>query len=168
MDPIFGAFFGFLIGDVIGSYMAYNSDRNYENMIPNALLMNGGGTYGLAVGQGSDQTEIMFSLCEGLIDGQGTYNRNTVATKYLEWFESKPFNFSAIFALSMRDIRKKRVEGTEYDPKKIGKIIQESSLKNKHQESSIGFLRVLPLTLFGLKFNDADFERLIRGKLYVM
>ena len=83
MDSIYGGFFGFLIGDVIGSYMAYNSDRNYEYMIPNALLMNGGGTYGLGAGQGSDQTEIMFSLCYGLIDGQGTYNRNIVATKYL-------------------------------------------------------------------------------------
>ena len=56
LNTIYGAFFGFLIGDVVGSYMAYNSNRNYEYLIHNALLMNGGGTYGLGAGQGSDQT----------------------------------------------------------------------------------------------------------------
>ena len=83
LDNIYGAFFGVLIGDVIGAYMAYNTDRNYEYLIPNALLMNGGGTYGLGAGQGSDQTEMMFSLCYALIESQGTYNRNLVADAYL-------------------------------------------------------------------------------------
>ena len=47
--------------------MAYNSGRNNETLIHNALLMNGGGTYGLGAGQGSDQTEIMLTLCYALI-----------------------------------------------------------------------------------------------------
>jgi hypothetical protein len=48
----------------------------------------------------------MLSLCYGLLDGKGVYNQNIIASKYIEWFESKPFNFSAVFALSMKDIRK--------------------------------------------------------------
>lgn len=36
-------------------------------------------------------------------------------------------------------------------------------MNNKKQESSIGLIRVLPLALFGYKFNEADFERLIKG-----
>lgn len=124
LNSVYGAFFGFLIGDVVGSYMAYNSSRDYEYMIPNALLMNGGGTYGLGSGQGSDQTEMMFSLSYGLIEGQGTYNRNIVCKNYLDWFESKPFNFSAMFALAFRDIRKMKLEGAEIDPKKLAKIIE--------------------------------------------
>jgi hypothetical protein len=51
MEP----FFGFLIGDVVGSYLAYTA-RNSELFIPNALMMNGGGTYNLGPGQGTDQT----------------------------------------------------------------------------------------------------------------
>jgi ADP-ribosylglycohydrolase len=77
--------------------------------IPNALLMNGGGTYNLGPSQGTDQTEILLSLCYGLIEGKGAYNRNLVASKYMEWFESKPFNFSAVFALAMQELRKMKV-----------------------------------------------------------
>lgn len=47
------------------------------------MMMNGGGTYNLGPGQGTDQTEILFSLCYGLIEGKGNYNRNEVATKYM-------------------------------------------------------------------------------------
>jgi hypothetical protein len=55
LDAIYGAFFGFLIGDIVGSYMAYTT-RDFEMFIPNALLMNGGGTYNLGPSQGTDQT----------------------------------------------------------------------------------------------------------------
>lgn len=45
--------------------------------------MNGGGTYNLGPGQGTDQTEILLNLCYGLIAGEGNYNQNLVATKYM-------------------------------------------------------------------------------------
>lgn len=38
----------------------------------------------------------------------------------MEWFESKPFNFSAVFALSMKDLRKMKVAKTRIDPTKVG------------------------------------------------
>ena len=78
MEAIYGAFFGFLIGDIVGSHVAYIS-RNIEEAIPRALLMNGGGTYNLGSGQGTDQTEIMLCLCYGLLEGKGTYNRNLIS-----------------------------------------------------------------------------------------
>ena len=68
--------------------------------------MNGGGTYNLGSGQGTDQTELLLATCYGLIEGKGTYNQNIMSQKYLEWIESKPFNFSTILALSLRDLRK--------------------------------------------------------------
>lgn len=45
--------------------------------------MNGGGTYNLGPGQGTDQTEIFLSLCHGIIEGKGTYQPNSIATKYM-------------------------------------------------------------------------------------
>ncbi len=64
-------------------------------------MMNGGGTYNIGPGQGTDQTEIMLSTCYGLIDGGSTYNPDFMARRYLRWLESKPFNISAIFILSL-------------------------------------------------------------------
>jgi hypothetical protein len=46
----------------------------------------------------------------------------------------------------------------------VGDILMQSSLINKNQESSIGLIRMLPLTLFSLRFKEEDFESLIRGK----
>ena len=46
-----------------------------------------------------------------------------MAKKYLEWLESKPFNFSPIIALSLRELRKIKENG-DLDEKKIGKILR--------------------------------------------
>jgi hypothetical protein len=70
--------------------------------------MNGGGTYNIGPGQGTDQTEILFAAAYGLIEGGSTYCPDFMAKKYLHWLESKPFNVSAIFILSLVEIRKKK------------------------------------------------------------
>lgn len=63
--------------------------------------MNGGGTYNIGPGQGSDQTEMLFSTAYGLIEGGQVYSQNLMARQYLKWLDSKPFNVSAIFILSL-------------------------------------------------------------------
>jgi hypothetical protein len=98
-----------------------------------------------------------------LIKGRGAYDRNLVSTQYMEWFESKPFNFSAVFALAMKELRRMRVTHKPIDPTKVGEILLRSSAKNVHLESSIGLIRVLPITVFSLKFSEPDFEQLIKG-----
>jgi ADP-ribosylglycohydrolase len=70
--------------------------------------MNGGGTYNIGPGQGTDQTEILFAACYGLIEGGSCYNSDVMAKRYLQWLESKPFNISAIFILSLVEIRKRK------------------------------------------------------------
>lgn len=43
-----------------------------------------------------------------------------MAKKYLEWLESKPFNFSTVFALPLRELKKlKSVKNL--DDKKMGR-----------------------------------------------
>lgn len=98
LDSIYGAFFGFIIGDIVGAHIAYKIYNIHE--IPAALLMNGGGTYNIGPGQGTDQTEILLSTCYGLIDGGSSYNSDFMAKRYLQWLDSRPFNVSAIFILS--------------------------------------------------------------------
>jgi hypothetical protein len=83
MDSIYGAFFGFLIGDIVGAHIAYKIYSIPE--IPTALLMNGGGTYNIGPAQGTDQTEIMLSACYGLIDGGNVYSADAMSRRYLRW-----------------------------------------------------------------------------------
>eukprot|EP00919_Chromeraceae_sp_WS-2016_P014555 GHVR01034173.1.p2 GENE.GHVR01034173.1~~GHVR01034173.1.p2 ORF type:complete len:117 (-),score=2.46 GHVR01034173.1:2936-3286(-) len=81
LDTIYGAFFGFLIGDIVGSHVAYLTNNILS--IPSALLMNGGGTYNLGPGQATDQTEVMFSTAYGLIDSGEVYSFDIMTKKYL-------------------------------------------------------------------------------------
>lgn len=83
LDSIYGAFFGFLIGDIVGAHIAYKLYSVFE--IPAALLMNGGGTYNIGPGQGTDQTEIMLTACYGLLEGGNSYNADYMARRYLRW-----------------------------------------------------------------------------------
>ena len=130
LDKIYGAFFGFLIGDITGSFLAFTHDQ-LSTFLPSALLMNGGGTYSLGAGQGTDQTELLFTMAYALIEGKGEYNQNLMAKHYLEWIESKPFNFSTIYALSLRQLRKLKEE-KKLEPNKMGRVLRENSLKNKN------------------------------------
>jgi hypothetical protein len=73
-----------LIGDIVGAHIAYKV-HSLPLHIPSALLMNGGGTYNIGPAQGTDQTEILFSTCYGLIEGRGTYSQDLIALRYLKW-----------------------------------------------------------------------------------
>ena len=60
-NRIYGAIFGFLIGDSIGSTLinlSYTPQGTRE-----AVLMKGGGPLKLRPGEGTDEWEIMVSLC---------------------------------------------------------------------------------------------------------
>ena len=90
-------------------------------------MMNGGGTYNIGPGQGTDQTEIMLSTCYGLIDGGNSYNADHMAKRYLRWLESKPFNVSAIFILSLVEINKKKREEKGILLEGLGELLKKNS-----------------------------------------
>lgn len=161
LDSIYGAFFGFLIGDVVGAHLAYKIYNLPE--IPAALLMNGGGTYNIGPGQGTDQTEILFSACYGLIEGGSCYNADVMAKRYLQWLESRPFNVSAIFILSLVEIRRKKHSEGGIALEGLGELLRKNSEKNKKQESNLGLIRVLPLVVWSLNLAERDFHKLLRG-----
>ena len=162
LDSIYGAFFGFIIGDVVGAHLAYKIYNIPE--IPAALLMNGGGTYNIGPGQGTDQTEILFAACYGLIEGGCSYNSDFMAKKYLNWLDSRPFNVSAIFILSFVEIRKKKFKEKGIALNELGEVLKKNSEKNKKHESNLGLIRVLPLVVWSLNLSEREFHKLIRGK----
>jgi hypothetical protein len=105
LNSVYGAFFGFLIGDSIGSHIAFQV-TNIDEHVPNALYMNGGGTYNLNPGQVTDDSELAFSLGYGLIEGAGTYDPDLIAKHYGLWLKSKPFDISALVAIVLNGLRK--------------------------------------------------------------
>lgn len=46
----------------------------------------------LAPGQITDDGELTLSLARALIDGNGTYDLDKVASRYKAWFDTEPFD----------------------------------------------------------------------------
>lgn len=74
----------------------------------------------MGAGQGTDQTEIMLCLCYGLLEGEGKHNRDIISQQYLDWFESKPFSFSAVVALSLRELHIRKLNGESFRTEQLG------------------------------------------------
>ena len=109
MNRMYGAFFGFIIGDSVGSYLAFHIHR-IEQLVLKSLMMNGGGTYNVNPGQGTDDTQIAFSLAYGLIESGNTYKPDIIAKHYSLWLKSKPFDTSALILIALKDTRSSNIE----------------------------------------------------------
>jgi ADP-ribosylglycohydrolase len=73
-------------------------------------MMTGGGTYNTNSGQGTDETEIAFSLAYGLIESGGLYNSDIIAKHYSIWLKSKPFDISALILIALKDSRNYNID----------------------------------------------------------
>lgn len=163
LDRIYGAFFGFLIGDAVGSEIAFQQP-GLDDIVLQSLLMNGGGTYGLNPGQVTDDSEIAFALAYGLIESAGTYNQDIIAKHYGLWLKSRPFDISALVAIVLNGLRNdilepdmsaERVRGLS---NKLRKLAQ----KNTNQESNVGLVRLLPLAVWSMNLTSYEIDEVVR------
>jgi hypothetical protein len=88
-----------------------------------------------------------------------------MAKRYLNWLESKPFNVSAIFILSLVEIRRKKYQDKGISLEGLGETLKKNSEKNRNHESNLGLVRVLPLVIWSLNLSEREFHKLIRDEL---
>ncbi|MEM7361697.1 MAG: ADP-ribosylglycohydrolase family protein [Bacteroidota bacterium] len=85
-DRCFGCVTGAAIGDTIGSYLEFTP----KNKVADAMEMPGGGCWGVAPGQVTDDTELASSLGRGLRKmikeyEKGHYNSSPIVKEYVGW-----------------------------------------------------------------------------------
>lgn len=95
-NRIAGSIYGQFIGDALGTRYEFMKSTNVINQINediknNFLPILGGGPFNLIAGQVTDDTELGCGLMMSLIENK-YYNQNDVAIKYLEWYNSCPFD----------------------------------------------------------------------------
>jgi len=86
-----GAMIGALAGDAAGATLEFLGRKPVAAEVENAMRMVGGGVWGTAPGQVTDDGELTLALALGLA-GQSAYDRNRVACSYRRWFLSSPFD----------------------------------------------------------------------------
>jgi len=88
-DRVLGMFVGHMLGDALGFQHEFGPKRNYTgkfSFVPIMQTQWQGRWYGI-LGQCSDDTEMMLSLCKTLIDKKG-YDRSHAIKTYQDWANS--------------------------------------------------------------------------------
>ena len=67
-DRAFGCIIGAFIGDACGSYNEFNRQICNDNKMTQCMMMKGGGPFGLAGGQITDDSELAMMMMHGLLD----------------------------------------------------------------------------------------------------
>lgn len=90
-DAALGALLGALSGDASGATLEFLGRRPSPEEVTTALSMVGGGVWGTAPGQVTDDGELTMALAQALV-GTERYDRRRVAENYRRWYLSRPFD----------------------------------------------------------------------------
>jgi ADP-ribosylglycohydrolase len=102
-DAALGAVLGALVGDAAGAVLEF-FDRAIESAdVEHALAMPGGGTWGVAPGQITDDGELTMSLLNALAESPA--RPRNAANHYVRWVASDPFDIGATTRSAMGCLR---------------------------------------------------------------
>ena len=136
-----GAIYGALIGDAAGGVLEFMGRPPSKAEATRALGMPGGGVFGLAPGQFTDDGEMTVTLLGALAHNKGAYVGNSVAAAYNAWAHSNPFDIGMATrsALFVR-------ESVSHGPASIAVLIKEQAKAVNHGSKANGSLmRATPL-----------------------
>ena len=85
---------GAWVGDSLGSYLEFETEQFPPETLDLAMSMPGGGCWGVAPGQVTDDSELAMCLMRGLIAGGGALNLKEICRMYGKWANGgiKPFD----------------------------------------------------------------------------
>ena len=81
-DRSIGCILGAFVGDSLGSYLEFKLGVQKEEEVEKCMRMEGGGTYNLAPGQITEDSELAMCLMRGIIDGKGKLNTAHIVKYY--------------------------------------------------------------------------------------
>ena len=90
-DAAVGALLGACVGDAAGAYLEFIGHVPSRTEVERALSMPGGGIWGVAPGQITDDGELTLCLALALSEGP-TFDLERIAGKYAAWIQSQPFD----------------------------------------------------------------------------
>jgi ADP-ribosylglycohydrolase len=94
MDTILTMLLAGWCADAIGAHLEFGNTRYTEERVRDAMRFRGHSTTMVGKGQVTDDTELEISLLHALLDenDKRRYPRDLVASNYLDWFHSDPFD----------------------------------------------------------------------------
>jgi ADP-ribosyl-[dinitrogen reductase] hydrolase len=164
-SKLLGILLGQIIGDSLGGRYEFQSGEIVKNMIYRDLDKNGflnilgKGPFDLIAGQVTDDTELALTLFHNLIDN-GIYDNNSIATNYIKWCHSNPFDIGITTRNAFDD-------SINYIDCVNNSIILDKKFYKKngiHNSSNGCLMRISPLAIFGYLQNIPDNELALYAK----
>ena len=93
-DAALGALLGACVGDAAGAVLEFVEPAPTTTQVQWALTMPGGGVWGVAPGQITDDGELMLCLAQALADSP-TFDLEAIARTYAAWIDSPPFDIGS-------------------------------------------------------------------------
>lgn len=111
-----GALLGAFVGDAAGATLEFCNKEITREIAVNATKMPGGGVFKLKPGQITDDSELAISLGMAILENKDPNNLlDEVASKYVDWYETHPFDIGNTCARAFSI-------GKNYRDKNQGKI----------------------------------------------
>ena len=115
------------------------------------MRMEGGGCWGLAPGQITDDSELAMCLMRGLISGKGKLDASHICKNYGLWYADGPFDIGMTTKSALKYIKLE-------DPKPSQ--AREAALRwNAKSLSNGSLMRITPLAVWGQNLSDEDLSK---------
>ena len=138
-----GAILGALIGDAAGATLEFIGHKPSAAEVDHAMTLPGGGCWGVAPGQVTDDGEMALALCQALT-GHKTFPADQVALNYVRWYQSPPFDIGGTTHNALRNHRT--------DTHSLASaMLMQAAAKNMASKANGSLMRASPLGVWAAK-----------------
>lgn len=140
-----GCLLGLAVGDALGRPVEFQSSTAVADQYGRVTEMYANGTHGQPAGTVTDDTELALCVARSLVE-TGEFDGADVARRFVEWYESDPFDVGLTTADALRAIR----DGTPWD--EAGQAVWE----DRPEGSNAGNGSLMRCAPYALAFADDD------------
>jgi ADP-ribosylglycohydrolase len=157
LDRALGSVLGALVGDATGAVLEFFDGTITPTDVTHALQLPGGGTWGVAPGQITDDGELTMSLLNALVESPRR-PRAAAAEHYARWVASGPFDIGATTARSLGCLRDPRFAARAHEAGADVAMTEAASERCMPSKANGSLMRATPLGVWGAcgGRNDAE------------
>lgn len=153
-DAAQGCLLGACVGDAAGAVLEFMEPAPSQADVEWAMTMPGGGVWGVAPGQITDDCELMLCLAQALA-ASPTFNLEQIARNYAAWIDSPPFDIGTTTSRSLGAVR-----GV---PDSYAETMTQAAARYCTDSKSNGSLmRATPLGVWGRRLPTAELANCAR------
>jgi ADP-ribosylglycohydrolase len=154
-DAALGSVLGALVGDAAGAVLEFFGRPITRADVDHALTLPGGGTWGVAPGQITDDGELTMSLLHALVEAP-TSPRSAAAARYAAWVASGPFDIGITTARSLGCLRDAAFAARAREAGVDVAMTEAARERCTASKANGSLMRATPLGVWGARRDDAS------------